>query len=225
MQNEDKLAELLAGGGRVGKGSPESGVGPARGWCPRSTKARCASIAGHPAALPGLLWGHTQARAPEALLRSQAAWCWGPRSFRSPATCPWTSLMSSTDLASPCVKGMQDCPKNQPIRMRTFWGKSDVAEENSAQWHYLSQRDDRSPIHLSAPPLQPAAPAHGYPNLRRETPRLGKGSYFLALYLHPVMLFGALPSQGGKMLENPSQGAHQTLALSGDQPVHLETHV
>ena len=125
MQNEEELAELLAGGRRVGKGSPESWVGPARRCCPQSTKGRCAPIAGHRAASPGLLWGHTQARAPAALLRSQAAWCWEPRSFRSPAHGP-----VSCSLASPYVKGMQDCPRNQPSSWspwKTFWGKSEVA--------------------------------------------------------------------------------------------------
>lgn len=56
----------------------------------------------------------------------------------------------------------------------------------------------------------------------------GKGTpreLFPCLAPHPVMLFGTFPRQGGKMLENTSQGAHQTLALSGAQPVHLETQV
>ena len=46
MQNEEELAELWRGGGRVDKRSPSSGVGPARGWCPPSTKAHCAPAPG-----------------------------------------------------------------------------------------------------------------------------------------------------------------------------------
>lgn len=74
-------------------------------------------------------------------------------------------------------------------------------------------------------PLQPAAPRTRLSQLKEGDTEPGKGELFPCPVPHPVMLFGALPSQGGKMLENPSQGAHQTLALSGAQPVHLETHV
>lgn len=65
-----------------------SGEGPARGWCPPGTKARCAPATG---TLPG---SHDSQATPwtdgagAAPLRNQAAWGQRPRGFRSLALGP-----------------------------------------------------------------------------------------------------------------------------------------
>ena len=76
-------------------------------------------------------------------------------------------------------------------------------------------------------PLQPAAPHAWSSQLKDGDTETGKGDPLGAISLPCTSPsdVGPFLRQGGKMLENPSQGAHQTLALSGTQPVHLEAQV
>lgn len=83
----------------------------------------------------GLLWGHTQARAPALVLRARLP---GAGDLKAADHLPADrSRVPSRPWLPPCVTGMQDCPRNQPSSWspwRTFWGKSkllDVAEEES----------------------------------------------------------------------------------------------